>query len=166
MKIKKEDKNRCLRFNKRHETKVSISYSRSHWHATLFLLIDQLEIVFFFFFFILMAKLFDRFFSRERKPQSHETIVTIIFSTKKTLKFFFPRRTILFTSLRVYLFSFWTFCLQYRSSYRCQFVNEKNFFVFSYIERPWRRCSSNTDRGEDIFSNLSWITLTAQRNQI
>lgn len=51
MKIKKEDKNRCLRFNKRHETKVSISYSRSHWHATLFLLIDQLEIVFFFFFF-------------------------------------------------------------------------------------------------------------------
>ena len=58
MKIKKEDKNRCLRFNKRHETKVSISYSRSHWHATLFLLIDQLEIVFFFFFFFFWGNFF------------------------------------------------------------------------------------------------------------
>ena len=132
MKIKKEDKNRCLRFNKRHETKVSISYSRSHWHATLFLLINQLEIVFFFFiFFILMAKLFDRFFSREWKPQSHETIVTIIFSTKKTLKFFFPRRTILFTlCLFIHLLNFLFTVSFFLSMSICQW--KKFFRIFLY----------------------------------
>lgn len=129
MKIKKEDKNRCLRFNKRHENFDKLF---ENWHATLFLLINQLEIVFFFFiFFILMAKLFDRFFSRERKPQSHETIVTIIFSTKETLKFFFPRRTIFFTScLFILLLNFLFIVSFFLSMSICQW--KKFFRIFLY----------------------------------
>lgn len=157
--------------NLTNDTKVSISYSRSHWHYAI--LVGQSTRIVFFFFRIPMAKLFDRFFSREiaRAETAIARDSRYDNSTRETLKFFSSSNNSLHCG--IYLFFFRIFCfhvyLYYnsRSSYRYQFIIKKFFsiFLYSMLNDPEEGVHLTRSRWRHL-SNLSWITLTAQRNQI
>lgn len=171
METKNEDKNSIVAQNLTNDTKDSISYSRSHWHYAI--LVDQSTRIVFFFFCIPMAKLFDRFFSREiaRAETAIARDSRYDNSTRETLKFFSSSNNSLHCDIYLFFFRIFCFhvylCYNSRSSYRYQFIIKKFFsiFLYSMLNDPEEGVHLTRSRWRHL-SNLSWITLTAQRNQI
>lgn len=157
--------------NLTNDTKISISYSRSHWHYAI--LVGQSTRIVFFFFRIPMAKLFDRFFSREiaRAETAIARDNRYDNSTRETLKFFSSSNNSLHCDIYLFFFRIFCFhvylCYNSRSSYRYQFIIKKFFsiFLYSMLNDPEEGVHLTRSRWRHL-SNLSWITLTAQRNQI
>lgn len=146
--------------NLTNDTKVSISYSRSHWHYAI--LVDQSTRIVFFFFCIPMAKLFDRFFSREiaRAETAIARDSRYDNSTRETLKFFSSSNNSLHC---MYLFIFLSnflfprlLVLQFSFFLSISIYNKKIFFHFLIfnVKRPWRRCSSNPIEVKTSFQSL------------